>query len=74
MKSVWFSALCALLLAACQAPQIQGRAEFAPAGQPPQFSRDSGNHVGISNEGGSTRLYGSMGVEAQHRDGRWSAR
>lgn len=70
MKTCFLSVLCLLVLSACQqAPQLQGRAEFAPVGQPPRISQ--GNHVGISNEDGETRVYGSIGVEAQHQDGSW---
>lgn len=71
MKALLLSGMTILGLTACQqAPQVQGRAEFSPVGQPPRISQ--GNHVGISNEVGETRVYGSIGVEAQRQDGSWS--
>lgn len=64
MKAVIFFALLGLGLSACQsAPQLQAKAEFAPVAAPPQMR---GNTIGISNESGSTQVYGSVAAEMQH--------
>lgn len=56
-------------ISACQqTPQVYGRMEFAPTQQTPQRA----NVLGISNESGQIQIYGSLGVESQYQNGKWS--